>query len=133
MLASFVGFSRLAVWRAHAATGVQMDLRLSGAKPAASIRASKSGAASSLIATGITQTRGVPSGKAGGTTCARGIATNDAASAIRDGGNARCHALQSRSGETATTRSSRKDGLVKPGPAGLQTIRVPPGRTRSTP
>ena len=69
-----------------------MDLRLSGAKPAASTRASKSGAASSLIATGITQTRGVPSGKAGGTTCARGIATNDAASAIRDG----CRAVANR-------------------------------------
>ncbi len=109
-----------------------MDLRLSGAKPAASIRASTSGAASSPIATGITQTRGVPSGKASGTSRARGVATNDAASAIHDGGNARCHALQSGAGETATTRSSRKDGLVKPGPAGLQTIRVPPGRTRST-
>ncbi len=109
-----------------------MDLRLSGAKPAASIRASTSGAASSLVATGITQTRVVPSGKAIGTSCARGVATNDAASAIRDGGNARCHALQSGSGETATTRSSRRDGLVKPGPAGLQTMRVPPGRTRST-
>ena len=35
-------------------------------------------------------------------------------------------------GGTVTTRSSRKDGLVKPGPAGLQTTRVPPGRARST-